>query len=251
MSYSHDPSISAGCLMSRYPYLRLTTFTFLVVFVVFALWIAGCTHKNPPVTIQTQTLPPASPTAATLTQCKSVDGLPDSACTPGAVRTTTVDEICKGGSARPFRPPVSYTNALKRSGIVAYGYADTNMWDYEEDHLISLELGGSGDDPRDLWPEPHEGKYNFYVKDRVENWLRRQVCSGAMTPEEAQKGIATDWRQYLLPAISGQGIEKKRSGVEQRRRGECKPARIDCPEFKQTRLQVVSPRRKQFVERSY
>ena len=69
--------------MSRYPYLRLTTFTFLVVFVVFALWIAGCTHKNPPVTIQTQTLPPVSPAAATLTQCKSFDGLPDFSLRPG------------------------------------------------------------------------------------------------------------------------------------------------------------------------
>ena len=183
--------------MSRYPYLRLTTFTFLVLLVLFALWIFECAHKNPPVTTQSQTLPPTSPAVATLTQCKSVDGLPDSACTPGAVRTTSIDEICNGGSTRQFRPPVSHTNALKRSGIIAYGYADTNMQNYEEDHLISLELGGSGDDPRNLWPEPHDGKYNSYVKDLVENWLHRQVCSGAMTPEEAQKGIATDWRQYL------------------------------------------------------
>jgi hypothetical protein len=123
--------------------------------------------------------------------------LPDPTCTPGAVRTTRVDEICHGGSTKPYRPPVSYTNAIKQSGIIAYGYVDTNMQNYEEDHLISLELGGSGDDPRNLWPEPHEGQYNSYMKDRVENWLHRQVCSGAMSPEEAQRGIATDWRQYL------------------------------------------------------
>lgn len=183
--------------MSRHLYLRLTAFTFLALFVLFALWIGGCAHKSPTVTTQSQTLPPALPRTSAPAQCISVDGLPDPACTPGAVRTTSVDEICNGGSTRQFRPPVSYTNALKKSGIAAYGYGDTNMQDYEEDHLISLELGGSGDDPSNLWPEPHEGTYNSYLKDRVENWLHRQVCFGAMSPEEAQKGIATDWRQYI------------------------------------------------------
>jgi hypothetical protein len=71
------------------------------------------------------------------------------------------------------------------------------MSDYEEDHLISLEVGGDGSDPNNLWPEPHDGKYNSYLKDKVENWLHKQICSGAMTPQEAQKGIAADWRQYV------------------------------------------------------
>jgi hypothetical protein len=184
--------------MSRHRYLLSAAFVLLVLFALFGLWIAGCAHKNPQVTTtQPQTLPPTLPAVPASTQCRSVDGLPDPTCTPGAIRTTSIDEICNGGSTRQFRPPVSYTNALKRSGIVAYGYSDTDMHDYEEDHLISLELGGSGDDPKNLWPEPHDGKYNSYLKDRVENWLHRQVCIGAMSPEEAQKGISTDWRQYI------------------------------------------------------
>ena len=36
-----------------------------------------------------------------------------------------------------------------------------------------------------------------FTKDRVENWLHKQICSDAMPPKEAQKGIATDWRQYV------------------------------------------------------
>jgi hypothetical protein len=68
---------------------------------------------------------------------------------------------------------------------------------YEEDHLVPLELGGDGRDPKNLWPEPHAGKNNSFDKDKVENYLRRQVCSGTMTAEAAQSGIANDWRQYL------------------------------------------------------
>jgi hypothetical protein len=134
--------------------------------------------------------------------CHSVDGLPDPECTPGVVRTTDKEDICNGGSTKQYRPPTSLTNKLKQQGIVSYGYTDTNMADYEEDHLISLELGGDGSDPKNLWPEPHEGEYNSFDKDKVENWLHKQICSGAIPVEEAQHGIATNWKQYL-PQVSG------------------------------------------------
>lgn len=35
-------------------------------------------------------------------------------------------------------------------------------------------------------------------KDIVENYLHRQVCSGAMTLAEAQKVILTDWYKVYL-----------------------------------------------------
>jgi hypothetical protein len=39
------------------------------------------------------------------------------------------------------RPPTTYTNKLKAQQIAEYGYSDTSLSDYEEDHLIPLELG--------------------------------------------------------------------------------------------------------------
>jgi hypothetical protein len=161
--------------------------------------ITGCAHKAPPsrtASVQAPALLPG--------HCHSENGLPDSSptCTPGAVRTTDVNSICHGGSTRQYRPPSSYTTALKRQQLVAYGYADTDPSHYEEDHLVSLEIGGDGRDPKNLWPEPHNGPDNSFDKDKVENWLHRKVCSGAMTPAEAQSGIRVDWRQYL-PQVSG------------------------------------------------
>ena len=96
-------------------------------------------------------------------------------------------------------PPASYTSALKVRQIVQYGYTDTNPRDYEEDHLISLELGGAPRDPANLWPEPWfvvaadgEGA-GARVKDRFENYLHAQACAGGLTLAGAQHRIASDW----------------------------------------------------------
>lgn len=121
--------------------------------------------------------------------------LPDSSCTPGAIdprvtQGTIYQTICVKGYTATVRPPVSYTNKLKMQQIAAYGYTDTNLKDYEEDHLISLELGGAPSDPNNLWPEPG-GSPN--QKDRIENLCHEKVCSGEITLAEAQRQIVTDW----------------------------------------------------------
>jgi len=74
---------------------------------------------------------------------------------------------------------------------------------YEEDHLISLQLGGNPTDPRNLWPEPYVGA-NARKKDVVETGLKRLVCAGKMSLVDAQKAISTDWvaafNKYTIPA---------------------------------------------------
>ena len=65
--------------------------------------------------------------------------------------------------------------------------------DYEYDHLVSLELGGAANDPRNLWPEPGNSPN---PKDSIENSLHRLVCSGQMPLAQAQKIIATRWIAY-------------------------------------------------------
>jgi hypothetical protein len=110
------------------------------------------------------------------------------ALTPGVlnpdVRQETIGTtICVRGWTRTVRPPSEYTARLKREQIRAYGL-DGGPEDYQEDHLISLELGGHPTDPRNLWPEPHPRAEEV---DRVENELNRQVCSGELTLAEAQR----------------------------------------------------------------
>jgi hypothetical protein len=98
---------------------------------------------------------------------------------------------------RSIRPPSPYTAKLKRQQIREWGLPGTPA-DYEEDHLISLELGGSPKDPRNLWPEPYAPDAGAKQKDVVENYLHERVCSGAMTLDEAQRVIVTDWYRVYL-----------------------------------------------------
>jgi hypothetical protein len=70
--------------------------------------------------------------------------------------------------------------------------------DYEEDHLIGLELGGDPRDPRNLWPEPYDPSPGAKQKDIVEKYLHNQVCAGAMTLQDAQYAIVTDWYRVYV-----------------------------------------------------
>jgi hypothetical protein len=125
-------------------------------------------------------------------------GLPNPDLTPGATNSqatqeTLKDTICKKGWAKTVRPPTSFTNSLKKSQIASYKYADKKTADYEEDHLIPLELGGCPDCPTNLWPQPRHGQWNAAKKDVLETLLKKKVCSGALPLSVAQKMIATDW----------------------------------------------------------
>jgi hypothetical protein len=126
--------------------------------------------------------------------------LPDPSCQPGVynpdvTQDTIQSTICVSGYTKTIRPPSSYTTALKRQQIAEYGYSDTNLSDYEEDHLVALEDGGDPRAPQNLWPEPRYavGGYTAANKDAVENRIHTAICNGTVTLDDARNAIATDW----------------------------------------------------------
>ncbi len=108
--------------------------------------------------------------------------------TPGVlnpdVRQETIGRtICVSGWTRTIRPPTSYTSQLKVEQMREYGVVGDPS-DYQEDHLISLELGGHPTDRRNLWPEPRPRADQV---DEVENELNAEVCAGKITLAEGQR----------------------------------------------------------------
>jgi hypothetical protein len=131
-------------------------------------------------------------------------GEPDPALTPGALnpavtQATIGSTICVSGWTATIRPSSSFTDGLKVQQIGQYGYGDTKTSSYEEDHLISLELGGAPADPRNLWPEPYtaslaDGRSSgAHVKDGFETKLKGEVCAGTITLAAAQSEIGDHW----------------------------------------------------------
>ncbi|NUQ95538.1 MAG: hypothetical protein HOY79_02890 [Streptomyces sp.] len=128
--------------------------------------------------------------------------LPDPTCQPGAynpdvTQDTIGSTICVSGWTATVRPPASYTTPLKVQQIADYGYSDTSTADYEEDHLVPLELGGAPRDPQNLWPEPRYGNQPAASKDSVENKLKKAVCADTVTLDDARSAIASDWTTAL------------------------------------------------------
>jgi hypothetical protein len=104
------------------------------------------------------------------------------ALNPDVTQATIGSTICVGGWTKTVRPPSSYTDDLKRRQMAEYGVSGSPSG-YQEDHLISLELGGAPSDPRNLWPQPRPWADHV---DTTENELNDEVCSGELTLAQAQ-----------------------------------------------------------------
>jgi hypothetical protein len=132
------------------------------------------------------TIVPQTKTANCLIQ----NNLPDKNCTPGAIfPAATKDQICAPGYSKSVRN-VSVTT--KNQVYAEYEILSRQPYEYEVDHLISLELGGSND-IANLWPEPAEPKPGYHEKDEVENYLHEQICNGSISLQLAQQEIASNW----------------------------------------------------------
>lgn len=124
--------------------------------------------------------------------------LPDPQKTPGVTLDVTADEICVKGYAGKVR---NVSSSLKSRAFLNYGIRTHKPGEFEVDHLISLELGGSND-IGNLWPQPYQGTWNAHMKDTLENSLHRMVCEGTITLEEAQKAISENWIEAYEKYIS-------------------------------------------------
>lgn len=122
---------------------------------------------------------------------------PKGATNPDVTDANIAYNICIRGWTATVRPPKSYTDDLKRRQLPL----GARMGDYEEDHFIPLELGGSPSNPANLWPEPWHGRCNAHDKDLVENVLHKKVCEGRFTLSQAQS-MMHGW-QGVYAAITG------------------------------------------------
>lgn len=124
------------------------------------------------------------------TGCKVRGPLPDRQCTPGAYYPrATARQICVSGYTAKVR---NVSAATKRTVYAAYGISRHYRGQYEIDHLVPLELGGSNS-LANLFPEAARPSPGFREKDRVENRAHSSVCSHGRALRPTQRQIAKDW----------------------------------------------------------
>lgn len=127
--------------------------------------------------------------------------LPNHKLTPGVATNLTADQLC----AKSFhtRDERFVTEKTKQLVYKEYGIASHKPHEYEVDHLISLELGGSND-IHNLWPQSYVTQpWNAHVKDQLETRLHWMICHKQVTLTQAQHAIATNWiaayKKYIAP----------------------------------------------------
>jgi len=178
-------------------------FLIAVLMLLVLAWIIRTQFQSPGTKV------PAGNEAA-LPHVGPPDIYPDPARTPGAINSDITQEniretICNPRwSTKSIRPEESYTHRLKVEQIGEYGYSDSRLKDYEEDHFIPLELGGNPTDPKNLWPEPFETSIpdgGAHAKDKVENYLHAEVCSGSLTLDQARREISEDWYRVYQASV--------------------------------------------------
>lgn len=130
-----------------------------------------------------------------VSNCLVLQGNPDPECTPGGIfPEATIEQICTPEYSKSVR---EVSQKLKDEVFREYGVLTHNSGEYEIDHLISLELGGSND-ISNLWPQPAQPKPGFHEKDKVENYLHEQVCKGHLSLRDAQIKISKSWQEVLV-----------------------------------------------------
>jgi hypothetical protein len=92
---------------------------------------------------------------------------------PAVTQATIRSTICVRGWTSTVRPPVSYTNHLKEVQLEQYGLHGA-LSAFQEDHLVSLELGGNPTDARNLWPEPYPRAAQVAEAQRKESALKHK-----------------------------------------------------------------------------
>ena len=138
--------------------------------------------------------------------------LPNASLTPGATLPVTVQDIAVPGYTKRVR---NVPQDVKNKVYAEYGITNRQPREYEIDHLISLELGGSNS-TRNLWPQSYLTQpWNAHVKDRLENKLHALVVSGQLDLPTAQRMIATNWiAAYKQVFHTDQPISKRSGGVK-------------------------------------
>jgi hypothetical protein len=165
--------------------------TTVIVYAGLTYYCRAAGSTTTTTTVSTTTLPTTAtePTSTQTTMTTPIPTLvlPIKSITPGAlnrsVRQGTIAmTICKVGWTATIRPSSAYTTALKIKQMPLYEEGGSPS-EYEEDHLIPLELGGAPRNPKNLWPEPRS---QADKSDPLETKLKRQVCIRLITLARAR-----------------------------------------------------------------
>ncbi len=114
----------------------------------------------------------------------------DMECSPGAVFPECgTEQICTKGYTSTVR---NVPQSLKDKVFEDYGIPQEERKNYVIDHICPLQLCGNNSQ-ENLFPQRREPYPNSKDKDKIETYLKKEVCKGELDLNEAQEIIRNDW----------------------------------------------------------
>lgn len=123
--------------------------------------------------------------------------LPNPRLTPGAVAEAHTAVICERGYSRAHRVWHDKPGTLAK-----YGIPHSAGWQYEDDDLVPVCLGGDNASPLNHWPQPNSANPGAADKDRLVWQICAEVCQARDDALLAryQAAFAKDWTALLRQA---------------------------------------------------
>ena len=139
---------------------------------------------------------------------------------PDVTQATIGSTICVRGWTATVRPPTGYTNALKLEQMPEYGETGAPSG-YQEDHLISLELGGNPTDPsQPLARALPAGSRRRQDRERAE---RQGLLGRAHPGRGAAAGVRVEARARVRPVrLADARVASPRRGPGRTRPPRCR-----------------------------
>jgi hypothetical protein len=143
-----------------------------------------------------------APDGRTAAQLIAAHVLPDPSVTPGVLNPAVTPDtikatVCVSGWTATVRPRTSWTDKLRDDDTPA----GARPLDGELDHLVSIEDGGAPADARNLWWMVYQDRYGARVKDVLETRVKRLLCAGKISLDDARAALAPNWLQGYVKYV--------------------------------------------------
>jgi hypothetical protein len=127
--------------------------------------------------------------------------MPSRSLTPGAVTTTSADQVC---NMAPHSAVPSLSTEVQTQAYDEYGHTTANsQHKYILDWLVPYNLGGA---PvlANIWPASVPGT-GFFQKVQTDEILRQMVCRRELTLAQAQQALEANWYTAWLRYVVSTG----------------------------------------------
>jgi hypothetical protein len=165
----------------------------LLLSALLAACAAVTPNQAPPATRESPPLLEALPAEVQVARSPFVE--PPGVLSTGVEQSNIETTICVSGWTKTVRPPVSYTQRLKRKMLEWAGLDQSEALKYELDHFVPLSLDGHPTSVDNLWLQRWDGPSGARVKDRLERALQVAVCHGRLTLSAAREAIQRGWKE--------------------------------------------------------